>query len=76
MKKLLRKKEYDTETAELVKKHTEGEFGDPCGYEETLYRTPDGALFLYVNGGENSPHPKEDIKCISKEKAKVWLESH
>lgn len=40
MKKIICKREYDTETATLVKKHTVGEFGDPAGYEETLYQTP------------------------------------
>ena len=40
MKKVIRKKEYDTETATVVKKHTVGAFGDPTGYEETLYQTP------------------------------------
>ena len=42
MKKIIRKREYDTETATLVKKNTVGSFGDPAGYEETLYQTPDG----------------------------------
>ena len=40
MKKIICKREYDTETATLIKKHTVGEFGDPAGYEETLYQTP------------------------------------
>ena len=46
MKKIICKREYDTETATLVKKHTVGEFGDPAGYEETLYQTPGGLYFL------------------------------
>ena len=29
MKKIICKKEYDTENAELLKKHTEGVFGEP-----------------------------------------------
>ena len=58
MKKIICKKEYDTETAELLKKHTEGVFGEPEGYEESLYQTSAGTYFLYVNGGENSPYPK------------------
>lgn len=36
MKKIICKREYDTETATLVKKFTEGAMGDPAGYEETL----------------------------------------
>ena len=39
MKKIICKVEYDTETAELVKKHTYGEFGSADGYEESLYKT-------------------------------------
>ena len=33
MKKIICKKEYDTETATLVKKFTSGALGDPAGYE-------------------------------------------
>ena len=50
-----------------------GEFGDPAGYEETLYKTEKGYFFLYVNGGEESPYTKEDIKCMSAKKAEEWL---
>ncbi len=73
MKKIIAKKEYDTETARLVKKITYGTHGDPAGYEETLYQTPDGAYFLYVNGGADSKYPKEDIKRASAKTAEAWL---
>ena len=73
MKKIICKVEYDTESSEIVKKVTSGEFGDPAGYEETLYKTESGKLFLYVNGGEQSIHPTEDIKRISAQKAEEWL---
>ena len=76
MKKTICKKIYDTETAELVKKVTSGEFGDANGYEETLYVTPEGFYVLYLNGGEESIHPVEDIKRMSKEKANEWLEAN
>lgn len=76
MKKIICKREYDTETATLVKKHTEGIFGESNGYEETLYQTPKGLYFLYLNGGEDSPYAKEDIKSISKVKAEEWLANH
>ena len=39
MKKVICKVEYDTETAELISKRSVGNFGDPAGYEETLYKT-------------------------------------
>lgn len=76
MKKIICKREYDTDIANLIKKVTVGEFGDADGYEESLYEMPDGKLFLYVNGGSESIYPKENIKSISKEKADAWLESH
>ena len=34
MKKIICKKEYDTETATLIKKCSYGFYGDPAGYEE------------------------------------------
>ncbi len=73
MKKIICKKEYDTETSEEIKKRTFGVLGDTDGYEETLYKTEDGLFFLYVNGGENSKYPKEDIKRMSKKTAEAWL---
>ena len=76
MKKVICKKEYDTETAELVKKYTFGTFGDPAGYEELLYKTPGGLYFLYVDGGEASPYPQEDILRIAKTKVNEWLDTH
>ena len=76
MNKIICKKNYDTETATLIKKYTYSYFGDPAGYEETLYQTPDGLYFLYVFGGEASPYPAEDIKRVGKAKANEWLETH
>lgn len=76
MKKIICKREYDTEVASLIKKFTVGEFGDSKGYEESLYEMPDGKLFIYVNGGEESIYPTENIKSISKEKADAWLKDH
>lgn len=76
MKKTICKIEYDTETATEIKKFTVGNFGAENGYEETLYQTPSGHYFLYVNGGPTSLYPTEDIKRLSKAKAEVWLEEH
>ena len=73
MKKIICKKEYDTEKAELVHKRTVGAFGDPTGYEESLYKTADGYYFLFVNGGADSKYPKADIKRVSAEKARDYL---
>ena len=76
MKKIICKVEYDTETATLVAKHTVGEFGDPTGYEESLYQTESGKFFLYVNGGEESIYPEENIKRIAKDKVEAWKADH
>ena len=65
MKKVICKVEYDTENAELIEKRTCGFFGDPAGYEESLYITEGGKFFLYTNGGEESKYAKEDIKRMS-----------
>ncbi len=72
MKKIICKVTYDTELSELVAKKTSGEFGDPTGYEESLYKTADGKYFLYVNGGADSIYPKEDISRMSAKKAEDW----
>ncbi len=76
MKKIICKKEYDTETATMVKKYTYSYFGDPAGYEEILFQAPGGLYFLYVRGGEASPYPQEDILRMAKAKVNDWLENH
>ncbi len=76
MKKIICKKEYDTDTAELIKKYTYGTFGNPAGFEEILYQTPSGLYFLYVKGGATSPYPTEDILRLAKAKVNDWLENH
>ena len=76
VKKIICKKEYDTETATLIKKYTYGYFGDPAGFEEILFQTPGGLYFLYVRGGEASPYPQEDILRLAKTKVNDWIENH
>lgn len=76
MKKVICKVEYDTEKSELVAKFTSGNFGEADGYEESLYKTENGKFFLYVNGGEESPYKKEDIKRLAPAKADEWLNAH
>ena len=76
MQKIICKKEYDTETATLVKKYTYGYYGDPAGYEEILFQTPEGLYFLHVGGGETSLYPTEDILRMAKTKVNAWLDTH
>ena len=67
MKKIICKKEYDTETSTLIKKYTSGNLGDPAGYEECLYQTPAG---LYRSG--NRPVPLMD--CGTRKSFSLWQE--
>ena len=76
MKKIICKVEYDTENAQLIGKFVSGAFGDPAGYEETLYETADGKFFIYVNGGAESIYTKEDIKRLAKNKVDEWKAAH
>lgn len=76
MKKIICKKEYDTETATLIKKSVNSYFGDPAGYEECLFQTPEGLYFVYACGGEASPYPTEEITRLAKTKVNDWLETH
>ena len=73
MQKIICKKVYDTATATVVKKVTSGYYGDPAGYEETLYVTPDGAYFLYTNGGSESKYTTENITRKSRAAAEAFI---
>ena len=73
MKKIICGTEYDTAASTVVKKVVNGFYGDPAGYEETLYVTADGKYFLYTNGGEESKYTTESIKRMSKKVADAWL---
>ncbi len=52
---------FDLANLTLVKKNTCGYFGDPAGYEESLYVTADGQEVLYTNGGKDSKYTKESF---------------
>jgi hypothetical protein len=76
MQKIICKKIYDTENATLLKKVTHGVYGNNDGWEERLYQTESGNFFLYVNGGSDSKHPKEDITRMSADKKNAWLKEN
>ena len=73
MKKIICKVEYDTEASSVVLKRTFGYYGDPAGYEETLYVTEGGKYFLYTAGGAESKYPTEGIKRMSAAAKDKWL---
>ncbi len=75
MIKTTKTKTFNTETATIVKKVTYGVYGDPAGYETTLYQTPEGDYFLYTYGGEASEYAKETITSYTKANAKKWLDA-
>lgn len=74
MKKVISNIEYDTDASELIMNKTYGNFGDPWGYEERLYKNAGGKYFVYCFGGFNSPYPKEVIKRIAANKVENWIE--
>lgn len=76
MQRTIRNRLYDTETATLIQRFVSGSYGDPAGYEECLFRTPDGYYFLYGIGGEESPYAVESIRSVSAATAEKWQESH
>ena len=76
MKKIICKVTYDTDNSKIVEKRTYGSYGDPSGYEETLYITENGKYFLYTNGGQDSKHSSENIKRMSKDAADNWISNN
>lgn len=75
MIKRTKTKVFDTETATIVKKVTHSYWGDPAGYEATLYKTPEGDMFIYTNGGAESPFKQENICSYTKANAQRFLAS-
>ena len=73
MKKIICGTEYDTAASTIVKKVVSGYYGDPCGYEETLYVTAEGKYFLYTNGGAESKYTTEKIARMSKKNAEAFI---
>lgn len=76
MVKATKTKVYDTDTATVVKKVVSGAYGDPAGYETTMYVTAEGDYFLYTFGGPESAYSSEKITAYSKAKAAEWLKNN
>lgn len=76
MKKIVRGYVLDTDNAQVVKKFVSGAWGDPKGYEETLYVTEKGVYFVYTNGGSESKYPVENITLKYKQTVEKWIATH
>ncbi len=76
MKKIINKKTYNTDTAELLGHITFGNFGDSFGFEEKLFITRTGNHFVYGFGGEESKYPHEKITPLTVAEAKQWLKEN
>ena len=67
---------YDTTKAEALGNKAFSYYGDPAGYEETLYKTKGGLYFLWGIGGTESPYNAgEDIRHVTEKEAKAWLKA-
>ena len=65
---------YDTTKADALGNKAFSVYGDPAGYEETLYKTKGGLYFLWGLGGADSPYSSgEDIHPVTEKQAKAWL---
>jgi hypothetical protein len=86
MKKIINRKVYNTETAELLHAWCNRRAVTDFSYvEEALYRTKKGAFFLYGSGGAMSGYAVShgntcgggsDIAPLDKDEALRWLEKH
>ena len=86
MKKIIKGKKYDTETAKLVGSASYSYPGDFQHWVETLYLKKTGEFFLHGVGGALSKYSQsaggntvtggEAIIPLSPEEAKAWAEKH
>lgn len=86
MKKVIKGKVYDTETAKRVGSWDNGYCTSDFQYcSEDLYQKKTGEFFLHCEGGEMSCYARhsgnnsgygEQIQPISYEKAQKWAEDH
>jgi len=72
MKKRIKGKLCDTETAVLIGTKYAGEFGQADGYEEQLYITRSKQHFMYGNGGPESKYTEPVINLLTEPEAEAW----
>lgn len=86
MRKVIDRKVYDTETAEMLHEWDNGSYDrDFHLVEESLYRTPKGAFFVAGSGGPMTEYAvragsntsgSSGIRVLSRDEAIAWLEAH
>lgn len=86
MKKVIRGRLYDTDTAKMIGNDSYSDSGDFDYWDETLYRKKTGEFFLDGEGGPRSKYAVcigqnqwsggEKIIPLSFEEAKEWTEEH
>lgn len=86
MRKVIKGKLYDTETARPVTDWSQGFVSDFGYVSETLYRKRTGEYFLHGEGGPMSKYAQscgqnqwiggESIVPLTYDEAKAWTESH
>jgi hypothetical protein len=69
---VINKKTYDTDVDTKLGTKTVGAFGQPDGYEESLYVNAGGNHYLYGVGGPESPYAEPVIKKALKKEADAW----
>lgn len=84
MKKIIKNKVYDTDTAKLLAEYDSGNRGDFHWYCEELYQKKTGEFFIYGEGNAASPYSKRcptggfdpgwAIKPMSYDEAREWAE--
>lgn len=86
MKKIVRGKLCNTETATKLASYEHGYADQSNWYTEELYRTNSGTYFIYGRGNAASPYAVacddggfdsgDSIRVVPIESAKVWAEKH
>ena len=81
MKKTVKGKIYDTIEMSIVKKVTSGAYGDPAGYEETLYVAEDGPLHqrrrgVQIHRGEAHPDEQSQGRGVEEGERLIAQSAH
>ena len=87
MKKIINGSKYDTDTAKLLGRWTNGaNYGDFSFCSEALYRTRSGKYFIFGSGGAMSKYSKScgnnewcggsNFEPVTRQAAMEWAEEH